>query len=115
MTDTFEERQRRAGTMHTEMPPHVAAKMNGLADPGDEAPAFMPRRKSPSVQTEPDPRARRLTLRYGTEALAGQGSQPVVKGLLHADAITMIFGEAKSGKSFIVLDLLMAVAAGDRA
>jgi hypothetical protein len=38
----------------------------------------------------------------------------VVKGLLHAGSITLVYGPPKSGKSFLLTDLFMSVAAVDQ-
>jgi hypothetical protein len=52
-----------------------------------------------------------LQLRYGFDAAAVRPLGTIVEGILHAGSITLIYGPPKSGKSFLVTDLSLSVAA----
>jgi hypothetical protein len=56
-----------------------------------------------------------LELLFGEEALAPPlHRDTVVRGLLHKGSLTVVYGLPKSGKSFLVTDLALAVAEGER-
>jgi AAA domain len=59
------------------------------------------------------PNQPRLALRFGRDALAPQSTGAIVKGILHAGSLTLIYGPPKSGKSFVTTDLLTSVACLD--
>jgi hypothetical protein len=52
-----------------------------------------------------------LTLRFGWEAVQPQPLGTIVRGILHAGSLTLFYGPPKSGKSFLVTDLFLSVAA----
>lgn len=58
------------------------------------------------------PRAR-LSLRFGEEAAVPQSTGAIVQGVLHEGSLTLVYGPPKSGKSFLMTDLLASIAAGD--
>jgi hypothetical protein len=60
--------------------------------------------------TEP-PSPSRLTLRFGFDATHPVPMGTVVKGLLHAGSLTLFYGPPKSGKSFLLTDLFLVIAA----
>jgi hypothetical protein len=51
-----------------------------------------------------------LELRFGHAATIPQSIGTVVRGILHAGSLTLFYGPPKSGKSFLVTDLLLHVA-----
>ena len=62
----------------------------------------------PSIDAKPA-----LKLHFGAAALAPQPMGTIVKGLLHSSSLTLIYGPPKSGKSFWLTSLFIAIAAGD--
>jgi KaiC/GvpD/RAD55 family RecA-like ATPase len=52
-----------------------------------------------------------LTLLYGYDAAQPRPLGTVVKGILHAGSVTLIYGPPKSGKSFLATDLAHSIAA----
>ncbi len=52
-----------------------------------------------------------LALHFGFEATFAQSTGTIVEGLLHAGSVTLIYGPPKSGKSFLVTDLSLVIAA----
>jgi hypothetical protein len=64
---------------------------------------------APVLHREPRPRFWPMTI---DEILDRQGREWLVEGLLPSQGIAMIYGSAGSGKSFLALDLAMAVASG---
>ena len=54
-----------------------------------------------------------LTPLFGADALKPQPMGTVVKGLLHIGSVTLVYGPPKSGKSFLMSSVGIAVAAGD--
>jgi hypothetical protein len=54
-----------------------------------------------------------LSLRYGWEAAKPQSIGTVVRGLLHSGSVTLFYGPPKSGKSFLLGDLFLKIAAHD--
>jgi hypothetical protein len=54
-----------------------------------------------------------LALRCGWDAVLPQPMGTVVRGVLHAGSLTLVYGPPKSGKSFLVISLFLAIAAGD--
>jgi hypothetical protein len=61
---------------------------------------------------EPPPERPALRLRYGFAATHAEPLGTIVEGLLHAGSLTLAYGPPKSGKSFLVTDLSLAVSAG---
>ena len=61
----------------------------------------------------PDPPRSRLALRFGQDARQPQSTGAVVQGVLHAGSLTLTYGPPKSGKSFLMTDLFVSIAAGD--
>lgn len=55
-----------------------------------------------------------LRLRFGAQALEALAARTVVRGVLHEQSVTLIYGPPKSGKSFLATDLALAVTTGDR-
>jgi hypothetical protein len=55
-----------------------------------------------------------LTLRYGYATATPQKLGTVVKGILHAGSVTLIYGPPKSGKSFLATDLAHTIAAAKK-
>jgi AAA domain len=56
-----------------------------------------------------------LKLSFGYDTLTPQPLGTVVAGILHAGSVTLIYGPPKSGKSFLVTDLALSIAAAERA
>ena len=52
-----------------------------------------------------------LRLRFGFDATHAEPLGTIVEGLLHAGCVTLFYGPPKSGKSFLVTDLSLAIAA----
>jgi len=61
------------------------------------------------INHRPEPINRVLTLRAGWAALQPQELGTVVQGLLHIGSVTLIYGQPKSGKSFLATDLGLTV------
>jgi hypothetical protein len=55
-------------------------------------------------------RAAALELLWGDAAAMPQAMGSIVKGILHASSLTLFYGPPKSGKSFLVTDLFVAIA-----
>jgi AAA domain len=75
-----------------------------------KTPVSEPRRQKPPGRAEPGA----LHLRYGFEATVPQPLGTIVEGLLHARSVTLFYGPPKSGKSFLVTNLALAVTATDQ-
>lgn len=56
---------------------------------------------------------RQLIRLRGEAALTPQPLGTVARNILHAGSVTLFYGPPKSGKSFLVTDLLLSIAAGD--
>jgi hypothetical protein len=63
----------------------------------------------PEPESDDDTTKLALRLRYGFDTLQAEPLGTIVEGLLHAGSVTLIYGPPKSGKSFIVTDLALAV------
>jgi hypothetical protein len=61
---------------------------------------------------EPPPERQPLTLRFGYDAARPQPMGTIVRGILHTGSLTLCYGAPKSGKSFLMTDLFLEVAAG---
>lgn len=55
----------------------------------------------------------RLKLNNSWKMLMPQSMGTIVHGLLHAGSLTLVYGPPKSGKSFLLTSLFLAIAAGD--
>ena len=55
-----------------------------------------------------------LALTYGWDTTKPQSTGTIVRGLLHAFSLTLTYGPPKSGKSFWLIALFLAIASGDK-
>jgi hypothetical protein len=55
-----------------------------------------------------------LTLFYGWDAAQPQSIGTIVRGILHSGSVTLFYGPPKSGKSFLLTDCFLKIAAGDQ-
>ena len=53
-----------------------------------------------------------LKLFRGNEALIPQPMGTIVQGVLHQGSLSLFYGPPKSGKSFLLTDMLLEIAAG---
>ena len=74
----------------------------------DVPPIDLPPMPEPLETPRPKPA---LTLRYGFDTTTAQPLGTVVEGILHAGSVSLIYGPPKSGKSFLVTDLALSIAA----
>jgi hypothetical protein len=59
-------------------------------------------------------RKRKIKLLHGQDALRPKDPGTVVRGLLHKGSLSLVYGPPKSGKSFWLTSLLIAVSAADK-
>lgn len=65
------------------------------------------------VRQETPTQAPSLPVKRGWDASELQPMGTIVHGLLHAGSLSLFYGPPKSGKSFLLTDLFLSVAAGD--
>lgn len=78
----------------------------------DEARARLRRQESGNGAgaSEADIRFGQLRLRYGFDATQAEPLGTIVEGLLHAGSLTLAYGPPKSGKSFLLTSIALAIA-----
>ncbi len=88
---------------------------DGVAGPR-EIPDRRPPQQGASSGARPrtPPPAGGLTQRWGWAAAQPQPLGTVVRGLLHIGSLTLFYGAPKSGKSFLLTDLFLAIASAQK-
>lgn len=90
---------------------HVAARY-GFDNPTYAAPSSDDFDDISQETTEGDPKAPRFVFQQAAEFVSGPPPEWIVKDLLPKAELAVVYGESGSGKTFWVLDLVMAIARG---